>query len=114
MKRYGSLISMNKLLVPIILTAVLSASLIAWIFISKNPSLGSSRIKYSIDDALPTPNHGTQGTPIPLNATPLPTAVPPEKPIDPSTLLKSESDEITIPDIDMADLQTNLDDLQTN
>ncbi len=105
---------MNKLLVPIILTAVLSASLIAWIFISRNPSLGAGGIRYSIDDTAPTPNLGTQGTPMPANATPLPTAIPPEQPIDPSTLLKSESEEITMPVIDIADLQADFDDLQTN
>lgn len=104
---------MKKLLVPIILAAGLSASLIAWVFIRQNPSLGTSKIKYSIDDAAPTPYLGTQGTPIPVDATPLPTAIPPEKPIDPATLLKSESDEITMPDIDMADLQTSFDDLAT-
>lgn len=105
---------MNKLLVPVIFISVLSASLIAWIFISRNPSLGARGIKYNIEDSAPTPNLGTQGTPPAANATPLPTAVPPEKPIDPSTLLKSESDEITMPVIDMSDLQADFDDLQTN
>lgn len=104
---------MKKLLVFVIFITTLSASLIAWVFISKNPFLSTNKTKYRVNDVPPTPDLGTQGTPMPLDATPLPTPIPPEKPLDPSTLLKSESDEITLPDIDMADLQASFDDLST-